>query len=46
MDVTAVLNMVAGAPLHAILIVAIWVLWKRVEVLELRLEECLKSDCE
>jgi len=36
-------NFLAGLPLHAILIVAVVVLWQRMNKLQDDLEECMKS---
>jgi hypothetical protein len=40
-ELTTISNLVSGLPLHSVLFIAIIVLWRRVNVLQDKLDKCL-----
>jgi hypothetical protein len=43
-EVTAIANLLSGLPLHTILMIAVIALWKRVNILQEKLDQCLSVE--
>jgi len=42
--IVPIMQVIGGAPLHVLLLIAIYVLWTRVQTLESKLEDCLAAN--